>query len=265
MSDMFGAIGDSINQDKGFVFGLVNNSISYAQSKKAQKRAFEYAKLLQQQQYDLTQKGYLESPGNKRTGLENAGYNPMLAIDGINSGSSIAGGTPVGANAVDSADLAGNALTLQRVANETKTTEATTENLGAQSIKARAEAVAQTLRNKFINKREKAEIANTEASTRNLDAQIDNMQKFQDFEQMRLQLQHLGILKGYEASIYGSNASSAASRYSAEKAYNATTQSAIINAKSKPFGFGAWYGSKMLDSVNSKGERIEKYLRKYYY
>ena len=76
---IFGAIGQSINQDKGFIYGLANNAISYAQSKKAQKRAYEYAKKLAQQQYNLTQQGYRDSSKNIRTGLENAGFLPAPA------------------------------------------------------------------------------------------------------------------------------------------------------------------------------------------
>lgn len=41
---------------------------------------YEYQKKLQQQQYDLTQQGYRESPKNQRLGLESAGYNPILAV-----------------------------------------------------------------------------------------------------------------------------------------------------------------------------------------
>lgn len=125
MSDFLGGIFDGINQDKGFMYGIASNAISYAQSKKAQKRAYEYARLLQQQQYDLTQQGYRESSKNIRIGLETAGYNPMLALNKAGSSVDVAGGTPVAANATAAPDLiAGAAL-----GHQTALTDAQTKNI----------------------------------------------------------------------------------------------------------------------------------------
>lgn len=125
MSDFLGGIFDGINQDKGFMYGIASNAISYAQSKKAQKRAYEYARLLQQQQYDLTQQGYRESTKNIRFGLESAGYNPMLALNKAGSTANVAGGTPVSANAVSSPDLIAGAS----LGHQTSLIDAQTKNV----------------------------------------------------------------------------------------------------------------------------------------
>lgn len=125
MSDFLGGIFDGINQDKGFMYGIASNAISYAQSKKAQKRAYEYARLLQQQQYDLTQQGYRESSKNIRTGLEAAGYNPMLALNKAGSSVNVAGGTPVAANATAAPDLISGAA----LGHQTALTDAQTKNV----------------------------------------------------------------------------------------------------------------------------------------
>ena len=208
--DIFGAIGDSINQDKGFALGLVNNAISYSQSKKAQYRAFKYAKELQQHQYDLSLKGYRETPGAKREGLESAGYNPLLALDNINSGANVAGGTPVGANAADGPDLATNAATLQSIKNQTEQTDSTVENLDANTRNQNAEAAGKEIKNQYLDSREKAEIGATEASTSKMNAEVKNMEAFQRFKEQELELMNLGIISQYNSTMFGHNVTKSA-------------------------------------------------------
>ena len=238
MSTLFGAIGDSINQDKGMVYGLVNNAISYAQSRKAQKRAFEYARGLQQHQYDLTQQGYRESPTNQRLGMESAGYNPMLALGNVGSSASIAGGTPVSANATDSADLAGNAATLQSMQNQTEQTKATVENLDSSTAKNQSETLANTIKNKYLDDREKAEIGQIEAGSSKMQAEIRNLTFMQQLAEKQLEMQRYGIDMNYMSSIYNSNSTSSAMRYGADKSYNASTYAAD-KAASSSFGHTA--------------------------
>lgn len=68
------------------IMGLFGNKGTNAAQ--AMALQYKYQKLLQQQQYDLTQQGYRESPSNQRLGLESAGYNPLLAVtNGVQYGS----------------------------------------------------------------------------------------------------------------------------------------------------------------------------------
>lgn len=209
MGDIFGAIGDSINQDKGFLFGLANNAISYAQSKKAQKRAYQYALALQQQQYNLTQQGYREGPSNQRKGLEDAGYNPMLALGNVGSATNVAGGTPVNANAVDSPNLTGTALDLQRLANETEQTNSNVEVNNASSFKTKMEGIAQMLKNPFVSDKEKAELNKIGSETTKLNTESEYFSALKQNLADRLELDRfLGIRgqdKSYNASTYHSN------------------------------------------------------------
>lgn len=145
---------DSINQDKGFVYGLIGSSIGYARSKSMQRRAYEYARELQQQQYDLQQKGYLEGPTNARQGLVDAGYNPILALNqGSSFAGSVSGGTPVGAPSYgDDLGYGGNSasnayqtfkLNKQSVNNQTLTSLATVEQSNAQAELAKEQAITE--------------------------------------------------------------------------------------------------------------------------
>lgn len=211
MSTLFGAIGEGINQDKGMLWGLVNNQIAYHQSGKQQRRAYLYAKKLQEQQYNLGIKGYKDSPSAMREGLTKAGYNPMLALGNVNSGVSVAGGTPVQANSTssNSPDLTGSALDMQRLTNETQQTNSNIDVNNATSFKTRMEGIAQSLRNRFINDREKAEISRTlkeayklesdslfnEASIQNMQRQLD-LQRFLGMRGQNLQ---------YNASKYATD------------------------------------------------------------
>ena len=211
MSTLFGAIGEGINQDKGMLWGLVNNQIAQHYSNKQQYQAYHYAKKLQEQQYNLGIQGYKDSPSAMREGLINAGYNPMLALGNVNSGTSVAGGTPVQANASsgNSPNLTGTALDMQRLTNETQQTNSNIDVNNATSFKTRMEGIAQSLRNRFINDREKAEISRTlkeayklESDSLFNDASIQNMQR-------QLDLQRFLGMRGqdlqYNASKYASD------------------------------------------------------------
>lgn len=68
----------------GAVLGGLNSMGLFGGSSasKAAERQYNYQRLLNQQAYDLTQQGYIDSPMNQRLGLEKAGYNPLLALGG---------------------------------------------------------------------------------------------------------------------------------------------------------------------------------------
>lgn len=201
---------------------VASSFISNATSAKAQKRSFQYAKQLQQHQYDLSQQGYRETPGNQRIGMESAGYNPMLALGNVGTSTAVAGGTPVSANATDTTGIREAIMQKVSLQNQTKQTDATVENLDSSTRKNEAEAQGTLLHNKYIDDREKSEIANIQADTQQKSAVIENMKQRLELDRM------LGIMN-VNAQIYGSNATSSAMRYSADKAYNASTYSADKN------------------------------------
>lgn len=217
VGDFFGSIGDSINQDKGFIFGLANNAISYAQSKKAQRRAFEYAKLLQQQQYDLSIRGYKEAPSAQRTGLESAGYNPMLALGKVGDGVSVAGGTPVNANSTDSADLAGAAATIQSIKNQTEQTEASTDQMYAEADKAKVEKATMIERLPYISKQAKADYLKTSMESAKLENDIHYQNEYLNYLEKSLQVQQRLGEMGFANAKDIANINAAASRYSVDK------------------------------------------------
>lgn len=72
----------------GSIFGKSKDSASVAAA-----RQYHYQRLLNQQQYDLTQQGYRESPLNQRIGYESAGVNPILAMSNGASFGSYSGGS----------------------------------------------------------------------------------------------------------------------------------------------------------------------------
>lgn len=214
---------------RGFGYGLINNAISYAQSRSNQRRAYNYARLLQEHQYDLTQRGYREGSSNIRYGLEKAGFNPMLAVNGGNAVGSgnVAGGTPVSANQPDSVDLVNNAMMVRQQANNDLQTQSNVQLNASQSSKATAEAIGQSMENEFIPEKRKAEIANIQAQTSHFNAMIDNMKAR---IQLDRELGYMGFANARDianiqanASKYGADVSAGASRYASDTGYNATT------------------------------------------
>lgn len=61
---------------------LLDTLLNIASASAANRRAFEYTKALQQHQYDLNQQALKSYYSNHRFSLEQAGYNPLLAVPG---------------------------------------------------------------------------------------------------------------------------------------------------------------------------------------
>ena len=73
---------------------LLSGGASGVMAGHGQYKAYQYNRKLQQQQYDLQQRGYREGPTNARQGFVDAGYNPILALQtgGQFAGAGNAGG-----------------------------------------------------------------------------------------------------------------------------------------------------------------------------
>lgn len=65
-------------------------------SEKAAAQQYLYQRLLNEQAYELTQRGYRESPLNQRFGYESAGINPIFAMSNGASFGSYSGGSATG-------------------------------------------------------------------------------------------------------------------------------------------------------------------------
>lgn len=119
------ALGSAINPYVGTAIGIGKFAMGLFGSDsaaKAAKRQYNYQKLLNQQQYDLTQQGYRESPLNQRLGLEAAGYNPILALGGggMSYGSYSAGSAsaPMDSTTSDLGNMATNAYQTFKLARD---------------------------------------------------------------------------------------------------------------------------------------------------
>lgn len=85
---------------------VASSGMGYAFNAKLQKKQYDYQRKLNQQGYDLTQQGYREQYGNMRQGLESAGYNPLLAVNGGMTGASYSSGSAAGSSVgIDGSNL----------------------------------------------------------------------------------------------------------------------------------------------------------------
>lgn len=250
--------------------GLFSSLFSNATTGKQQRRAYEYARQLQQQQYDLSLRGFKEAPSAQREGLTSAGYNPMLALGNIGSGVSVAGGTPVNSNATDVSGIRESISTAVQLSNQTKQTEADADAAYANADKAKAEKAAIVQRLPYIGKQAKADYMKTTMESAELENRIHYQNEYLNYLENSLKLQErLGIMGFSNArEVAGINAS--ALRYSADRSYNASTYATDTNAETMrgirtdrlPFGFGSTYYDKRYKDFNNNDS---KYWRDYYY
>lgn len=215
-----------------FYGGLVGAGASMLSSA----QQYQYQRKLQAQaaqlNYDYGQKSLLNSPTSTRQGLENAGYNPMLAVNNATAGAN-SGWTSTGqANGTDYASgisqFVSNAQNAMRIKNETAQTESAVKTNEATARNQNAEASNREAENPFISDRNKADIGRMNAQTANLshqndliDAQIENMQKRIELERALgfagLDVARRGQDIGYAGTVYNANSMSSASRYHSNK------------------------------------------------
>lgn len=200
--------------------------ISNATSGKAQKRAYQYARELQQQQYNLSIQGYKEAPSAQRFGLETAGYNPMLALGNVGNGVSVAGGTPVNANATDVSGIRDAISTAANIKNQTAQTEAITDAQYADADLKKAQKASLVERLPYVSKQAKADYMKTTMES----AKLENDIHYQN--------EYLNYL---EASLSNSKAiaeiQAEAQKYGANMNYKGAVYNADTAAKSTPFRY----------------------------
>lgn len=189
---------------------LGSSFISAATSKGAQARAYNYARQLQQHQYDLTQQGYRETPTNQRIGFEDAGYNPMLALGNVGSSASIAGGTPVTANATDTSgvrDAISQAVTLK---NQTKGADSSSDAYYAQADKTKVEKAILLQRLPYVSKQEKAQYMKTSMEAAKLENDIHYQNEYLNYLDKSLEVQQrlgeMGFANAKDVATITSNA-----------------------------------------------------------
>lgn len=231
---------------------LFSSMFSNATTGKQQRRAYEYARALQQQQYDLSLKGFKEAPKAQRTGLETAGYNPMLALGNVGNGVSVAGGTPVNANSTDVSGIRDSISQAVQLKNQSDQTDASTDALYAQADKAKAEKAAIVERLPYISKQAKADYMKTSMDAAKLENDIHYQNEYLNYLEKSLEVQQrlgeMGFSNAKDvAKIYGS-----ATRYGADRSYNATTYSA-----NKSYG-ASIYSSSLSHPYSSFGRKVWK-------
>lgn len=245
--------------------GIGSTFISNATSKGAQARAYNYARQLQQQQYDLSLRGYREAPIAQRKGMELAGFNPMLALGNVGNGVSVAGGTPVNGNATDVSGTQQAISQAVQLKNQTKQIEASSDEAYANADKAKAEKAILMQRLPFVSERERLENAKLSWESQKMESEIHYNNEFLNLLRSRQELDYqLGLM------------SNATQRYSADKAYNASTYATDVNAETQrgmvterlPFGFGSTRYDRRVytrPEIIYKDPGDRKYWRNYYY
>lgn len=261
------------------VGGIGSTFISNATSKGAQARAYNYARQLQQQQYDLTLQGYRESPSAQRQGMELAGFNPMLALGNVGNGVSVAGGTPVNGNATDVSGTQQAISQAVQLKNQTKQIEASSDEAYANADKAKAEKAILMQRLPFVSERERLENAKLSWESQKMESEIHYNNEFLNLLRSRQELDYqLGLMsnatqrysadtaynairyssdKSYDASRYGSDNSYLSNIYSADKAYNAATYRSWSDHY-RNFGIGT---GAILHGSTSVYDRYDGYRR----
>lgn len=147
---MVEAFGNIVGNIVGGYFGQQANAHGLMLSEEAQKRLMKYQAKLN---YKYSQKDLLSKYINGRRGLESAGYNPMLALSGINSNSnwaSQASVSDIGAGTSFNSGVA-NALTQQQVEQQGALNESTIDNNNADSLLKEQQAFTEQNRQLLID------------------------------------------------------------------------------------------------------------------
>lgn len=202
------------------------------------KKQFKYQSALQAQaaklNYDYSLKSAENMPTSTRQGLEDAGYNPMLAVQNSTSGANSSWTSAGNATAPDYAGAisqgVANAQSFQRLKNETQQAESVSDANYANADKAKAEKAEISARLPFVSKRQRAEIAKLEADAQLAEATKHNLKE-------RLELDR-----------YINDSGLATTRRGQNLVYNATTYSptkyAVRTFEEGKSLFNNWYNNR---------------------
>ncbi len=238
------AIGGFLTNNASSIGSLGSSFISTATSKGAQARAYNYARALQQQQYDLSIQGFKDSPLAQREGLTKAGYNPMLALGNVGQGVNVAGGTPVNANATDTTGIRDAISTAVTLKNQTKQTEATTDEAYANADKAKAEKATLIQRLPFVSKQAKADYMKTSMEAAKLENDIHYQDEYLNYLEKSLEVQQRLGEMGFANAKDVANINASASRYGAKTAYWSSIYNADSHRRSTIPGNASYLGDK---------------------
>lgn len=248
-SSIFSALGSAGS-------GLFSN----ATTGKQQRRAYEYARALQQQQYDLSLQGFREAPTAQREGLTTAGYNPMLALGNVGSGVSVAGGTPVNSNATDVSGIKEAFSTAVQLKNQTEQTKASTDQMYAEADKAKAEKSTIMARLPYVSKQAKADYIKTQAEAAKLENDIHYQNEYINYLKSSLtNAKEIALIEA-EAKKYAADTGASATRYSANKSYNASTYASNVAAESTPFRYATKNAGNIIRNVYDFYDKTNRFI-----
>lgn len=127
---------------KGYNMGFFSSIINAGSNAFNAYHQFLNQKKLQKYAYNLTQQGYRETPSAQRVGLENAGYNPILAVsNGVSFGGNFTPGSAAVATGNPADDIDGNIQNAYRLAKlEKPKNKAEIDNIKAGTNSANASA-----------------------------------------------------------------------------------------------------------------------------
>ncbi len=237
LSSSIGALGSIVG-------GIGSAFASNAASKSAQARAYEYAKKLQQHQYNLTIKGYKEGPSAQRQGFTDAGYNPMLAVGNVGQGVNVAGGTPVSANATDTSGIKEALTTAVQLKNQTNQSDALSDEAYANADKAKAEKAAIIKRLPYVSEQAKADYMKTTMEAAKLENDIHYQNEYLNYLDKSLEVQQRLGEMGFSNAKDVANINASASRYGAKTSYWASVYNADSHRRSTIPGNASYLGDK---------------------
>ncbi len=168
--------------------GIASNASAFKQ--------YKYQRKLNEQMADLNyrygKKATVNQYGWQRKGLETAGYNPMLAIQGASgpaNSSFASNGSAQQADMSSMGHLVSNATDILQARKNVEQADSNIELNKANSDKLNAEATAQTIKNGYLDKREQKEIENIEGQSSLLRSQsnyydnvLENQEKIAEIQ-----------------------------------------------------------------------------------